>query len=107
VNHEEDAMKLAEVERRYKRLEQRLRAEGRAEGRAKGRAEGRAEGKAEGRVEGEAKGKVAALLAVLEARGVPTSQAAQRRIERCRDARALDQWLKRAPFVERAAQLFR
>jgi hypothetical protein len=91
VTHEEDAMKLAEVERRYKRLEQRLRAEGKAEGKTEGRAEGKA----------------VALLAVLEARGVPTSQAAQRRIERCRDARTLDLWLRRAPFVERAAQLFR
>jgi hypothetical protein len=95
VTHEEDTMKLAEVERRYKRLEQRLRAEGKAEGRA------------EGKAEGEAKGKIAALLAVLEARGVPTSQVARRRIERCRDAHTLDLWLKRAPFVERAAHLFR
>jgi hypothetical protein len=105
--HEEHAMKLAEVERRYKRLEQQLLAKGEAKGRAEGKVEGRAEGKVEGRAEGKVEGKAAALLAVLEARGVATSKTAQRRIERCRDARTLDLWLKRAPFVERAAQLFR
>jgi hypothetical protein len=56
----------------------------------------RAEGKAEGEVEGEAKGKAAAVLMVLEARGVAVDSETRARIVACTDAALLDRWIARA-----------
>ncbi|MCM6786947.1 hypothetical protein NDR87_11310 [Nocardia sp. CDC159] len=65
-------------------------------------AEGRAEGKAEGKAEGEAQ----ALLLVLEARGVPVTENARRRITTCSDLDQLGRWLRRAATVDTAEELF-
>jgi len=64
--------------------------------------EGRAEGEAKGRAEGEAK----ALLAVLQARGVPVSDEARGRILACTDAAQLDAWVRKAVAVASADELF-
>jgi hypothetical protein len=69
---------------------------------AKGRAEGKAEGKAEGRTEGRAE----ALLAVLEARGLRTSDEARARILACTDVAQLDTWIRKAVTVGSVDELF-
>jgi hypothetical protein len=63
-------------------------AEGEAVGFSKGHVSGKAEGKAEGKVE--------AILAVLTARGIASSEADRARITGCSDAPTLDAWLVRA-----------
>ncbi|MFO0758635.1 MAG: hypothetical protein U0359_19230 [Byssovorax sp.] len=70
---------------------------------AKGEARGRAEGEARGRAEGEAKG----VLAVLEARGLPVSEAIRARILGCTDVATLDGWLQRAKVLASAAAVVR
>jgi hypothetical protein len=66
--------------------------QGQTEGRAEGLTEGRAEGRAEGRTEGE----VRALLAILNARGIPVPDDARTRITGCTDLDQLDTWVRRA-----------
>lgn len=66
------------------------------------RQEGKAEGKAEGRLEGQA----AAVVRVLEARGVELPAAVREQILACRDEGALDRWLDRAARVAAVAELF-
>ena len=64
-----------------------------------------AQGRAEGQAEGKAEGKASAVLAVLDARGVPVDAEARARIAATRDEAVLDRWLARAGLVEDAAEL--
>lgn len=73
---------------------------------AVGREEGREEGRRAGRSEGEASGRAAAVLTVLEARGIRIAKTARERVERCADLAQLDRWVRRAAVVEKAAELF-
>jgi hypothetical protein len=57
-------------------------------------------------VTGRAEGLAAAVLAVLEARGIRITKAARDRIARCTDAAELDRWVRRAAVVQKAAELF-
>lgn len=57
---------------------------------------GRAEGRAEGRAVGEVHGRAAALVAMLEARGLPLSKRQRKRIEASRDVEQLDHWIRLA-----------
>jgi len=82
------------------------REKGRAEGREKGRAEGREKGRAEGREKGRAEGRIAAVLAVLEARGLVVSAEQRARIEAGADGATLDLWVRRAALAPRADDLF-
>ncbi|GLW97653.1 hypothetical protein [Microtetraspora sp. NBRC 16547] len=63
---------------------------------------GRQEGLQEGRAEGEA----AAVLAVLDARGLEISPDARDRITRCSDLHQLEAWIRRAVTVTSADDLF-
>ena len=67
-----------------------------------GRAEGRVEGLAEGKVEG----KAAAVLAVLDARGITVSDDTRDRITGCANLAQLDLWIRRAATVESIDALF-
>lgn len=60
------------------------------------RAEGFAEGETAGFTKGETAGKVTALLAFLAARGLTVSEEVRARIEACKDAETLNQWIARA-----------
>jgi hypothetical protein len=51
---------------------------------------------AEGEARGEARGQAAAVLKVLESRGVAVSEAQRQQILRCQDLDRLDRWLRRA-----------
>ena len=62
--------------------------------------QGMEQGVAEGVTKGVAKGESAAVLAVLEARGVHVPEAEEVRILGCRDIRELDQWLARAATAD-------
>ncbi|GAA4595440.1 hypothetical protein GCM10023194_64890 [Planotetraspora phitsanulokensis] len=64
--------------------------------------QGREEGRAEGRAEGEA----AAILAVLDARGLEISSDTRDRITRCDDLNVLETWVRRAVTVNSADELF-
>jgi len=73
------------------------------DGEAKGKAEGKLEGKAEGKLEG----KALAILAVLEARGIPVSAAVRERVLGCTDVALLDAWVRRAAVAATAAAVVR
>ena len=73
---------------------------------AAGRAEGRSEGRTEGRTEGRAEGLGAAVIAVLEARGIRITKVARERIAHCTDAAQLERWVRRAAVVAKIADLF-
>ncbi|MFF1922374.1 hypothetical protein ACFVW8_17615 [Streptomyces sp. NPDC058221] len=62
----------------------------------------RDEGRDEGRVEGQAKG----ILLVLEARGVPLTDEARKRIADCNDSQLLDQWIQRAATATSTDEVF-
>ena len=63
---------------------------------------GRSEGLAAGRSEGLA----SALIAILEARGLPITEAERDRVARCTDATQLAGWVRRAAVVHRASETF-
>jgi hypothetical protein len=65
----------------------------------------RAEAVAEGLAAGEMTGKAAAILQVLEARGVPVSSALRARILRTQDIATLDEWLTRAAVATTASEV--
>src|SRR5690606_6408550 len=65
-----------------------------------------AKGRDQGLAEGEAKGLRAALLAVLEARGLPISAKHRAHIAACTDSATLDQWVRAAATTESADALF-
>jgi len=79
--------------------------EGRAEGLVEGRAEGLAEGRAEGTAEGMSRGKAIALIAMLEARGVPITTAQRDRILGERDAAMVERWITAAVVCATVAEL--
>jgi hypothetical protein len=62
-------------------------------------------GKAEGKREGLAEGKRAALLTVLEARGLAVSEEQRAVIAACDDAGALDAWIVRATTAGSTAEV--
>jgi len=61
---------------------------------------------AAGREDGRAAGLAAAVIAVLEARGIRISKAVRERVERCSDAADLERWVRRAAVVAKTAELF-
>jgi predicted transposase/invertase (TIGR01784 family) len=65
-----------------------------------------AQGEARGRAEGEARGRAEAVLAVLEARGLPVSDRQRARVLGCTDLEQLERWVRRAVTVKAAAELF-
>jgi Uma2 family endonuclease len=65
-----------------------------------------AEGVKKGEIRGEAKGLAAAVIAVLEARGIRVTKAARARIAKCSDAKKLERWVRRAAVVQKASELF-
>lgn len=64
-------------------------------------ARGRAEGEARGKAQGEAQ----AVLTVLDARGVPVSEALRDQILACADLTQLDTWLRRAATAATADEV--
>jgi flagellar biosynthesis/type III secretory pathway protein FliH len=89
-----------------RRYYQQGQTQGRAEGLTEGLTEGRAEGLTEGLTEGRAEGEVRALLAILNARGIPVSDAAHTRITSCTDLDQLDVWVRRAITAPTIQDLF-
>lgn len=61
---------------------------------------------AQGRAEGRAEGKVAAVLHILEVRGIALTDEQRRRISVCTDTRVIDRWIERAVSAASADQLF-
>ncbi|ELP68944.1 hypothetical protein STRTUCAR8_05810 [Streptomyces turgidiscabies Car8] len=74
--------------------------------RDEGRSEGRDQGREEGREEGIAQGQAAAILLVLEQRGIRVPDEARERITSCGDLGLLRTWLTRALTVGSAAEIF-
>jgi hypothetical protein len=64
------------------------------------------QGRQEGRQEGRAEGEGAAILAVLETRGLEISSDTRDRITRCDDLNMLETWIRRAVTVSSADELF-
>ena len=60
---------------------------------------------ARGRREGKAEGKAAAVIAVLESRGLPVSAAQRRQVLGCTDDAQLDRWLRLATSTPGAKEL--
>ncbi|NJL27766.1 MAG: hypothetical protein HC897_07650, partial [Thermoanaerobaculia bacterium] len=83
----------------------RLFQEERALGFAEGEARGRTEGEARGRTEGEARGRAAAILEILEERGLAVSKAMRERILGCTDLDQLKRWTRQAATVAQAREL--
>jgi hypothetical protein len=76
------------------------------QGQTEGRAEGLSEGRAEGLTEGRAEGEVRALLAILNARGIPVPDHVYARIVACTDLDHLDTWVRRASTATTIQDLF-
>jgi predicted transposase YdaD len=76
------------------------------QGQTEGHAEGLTEGRAEGLTEGRAEGEVRALLAILNARGIPVPDDAHTRITDCTDLDQLETWIRRAITVITVQDLF-
>ncbi|MBW8740632.1 MAG: hypothetical protein JF621_27180 [Streptomyces turgidiscabies] len=66
----------------------------------------RDEGRAQGRAQGKAEGQAAAILLVLEQRGLDVTDEIRERITGCDDTETLRTWLTRAPTVTSAAEIF-
>lgn len=66
----------------------------------------REEGVATGREQGLEQGRASAVLTVLEARGIALPEPERARILACRDARQLDDWLRRAASASHLADVF-
>jgi hypothetical protein len=81
-------------------------SQGRAEGEAKGRAEGVAEGRAEGVAEGRVDGEAAALLVILETRGIPVPEEIRGRIRECGSLEQLETWVRTAATAESIEDVF-
>lgn len=60
----------------------------------------------QGRAEGKAEGEAAAVLAVLDARGIEVPDDARARIIECSDLDQLDAWVRRAVTVASIHDLF-
>ena len=66
----------------------------------------RAKGRAEGQAEGRALGEAAAILRVLDRRGIAVDEDSRQRIESCRDLETLGTWLDRSLTATKASDLF-
>jgi hypothetical protein len=77
-----------------------------AQGRQEGLQEGLQKGRLEGRQEGLQEGERAALLEVLDARGLQVDAAARQQILSCSDLSQLKRWLRKALTVRSAQELF-
>lgn len=64
------------------------------------------QGQTEGRTEGRAEGEARALLAILDARGIPVPDEARTRITECTDLDQLDIWVHRAATATTIQDLF-
>ena len=64
------------------------------------------DGKAEGKAEGNAEGEARAVLAVLDARGLPVPDGVRSRIATCTDLGQLDAWIRRAVTITDVEELF-
>jgi hypothetical protein len=58
-----------------------------------------------GLIEGRREGKAEAILAILQARGIPLSSAEKSAILACQDQATLDRWVPRALLANSAADL--
>jgi hypothetical protein len=67
---------------------------------------GRNEGRREGRDEGRLQALAAAVLEVLDVRGLEVSAALRDRVRTCVDLQTLERWLRRAVIVRSAEELF-
>ena len=81
-------------------------ARGEAHGEARGEARGVLAGKAEGRALGKTETLAAAVLRVLERRGLPVTDDDRARVTRCDDVVTLERWLDLAVTATRASELF-
>jgi hypothetical protein len=72
---------------------------------AAARSEGEAKGEAKGKAEGRAEGIAAAILTVLEARGIAVSPAQRQEILHSADLDRLDRWLSRAALASSADEV--
>jgi hypothetical protein len=70
------------------------------------RLQAREEGREEGREAGRAEGLAAAIVRVLERRGIEVDDASRARIASCGDGDTLDVWLDRSVVVATASDLF-
>jgi type II secretory pathway component PulK len=61
--------------------------------------------KAEGRAEGRIAGIAESVLEILEARGIPVSEAQRQEILSCQDSDRLSRWLRRAVLVSSAGEV--
>jgi hypothetical protein len=77
-----------------------------AKAREVGRARFHAEGHAAGHAEGQAQRAASSIFTVLEARGLPISDAGRQRIEACTDLEQLERWLVLAATAASADALF-
>jgi hypothetical protein len=77
-----------------------------AQGREEGLREGLREGLQQGREEGRHEGERAALLEVLDARGLQVDASAQQQIMACTDLAQLKSWLRKAVKAESVQDLF-
>jgi predicted transposase YdaD len=68
--------------------------------------QGHQQGHEEGRKEGRHEGELAALLEVLDARGLKVSAAVRKQILACTDPAQLKHWLRKAATAESAQELF-
>jgi hypothetical protein len=68
--------------------------------------QGQTEGRAEGITEGRAEGEVRALLAILDARGIPVPDDTRTRITACTDLGQLETWIRRAVTATTIQNLF-
>lgn len=66
----------------------------------------RLQGREEGREQGRLEALAAAILKVLDGRGIAVDGDSRTRIASCRDADVLDMWLDRAVIVAKASDLF-
>jgi hypothetical protein len=69
-------------------------------------AQGREEGRQEGRQEGLREGEMAALLEVLDARGIAVDAVARQKILSCGELAQLKRWLRKALTVQSVQELF-
>jgi flagellar biosynthesis/type III secretory pathway protein FliH len=76
------------------------------EGLRKGREEGLRKGREEGRQEGFHEGELAAVLEVLDARGIPVDEASRQRLMACKELAQIKLWLRKAVSVQSVRELF-
>jgi predicted transposase YdaD len=70
------------------------------------REEGLRKGREEGRQEGFYEGELAAVLEVLDARGIPVDEASRQRLMACKELSQIKRWLRKAVSVQSVRELF-